>query len=117
MSMLWHSTGITQVITGNKNRRNTSFAMHQGVQRTCSACCLFLAPPSGMAPLEITQFKATADTGTSYLLATLLIASSKGSSCSIGILENRRPEGGGLAAEYFPVKRPCPRGESVDVFR
>lgn len=53
-----------------------------------------------------------AETGTSYLLAIRRIVSNSGSSCSIGMLENRRPDGGGLDAEYFPVRRPWPSGES-----
>lgn len=81
--------------------------------RTCSACSRFLAPPSGIAPLQITQFNATADTGTPCFAAIARIVSKRGSSSCIGMLENRRPEGGGFAAEYLPVRRPWPRGESV----
>jgi hypothetical protein len=80
---------------------------------TCSACDRFLAPPRGIAPLAMTQPRATAETGTSWSFAIFLMTSNKGSSCSIGILENLLPDGGGLVAEYFPVRRPIASGESV----
>ena len=33
------------------------------------------------------------------------------STISIGWVENPRAPGGGFAAEYLPVRRPCPMGE------
>jgi hypothetical protein len=106
--MLWHS-----VVTHPHIRYYLDSHASRQTVLTCSACDLFLAPPRGMAPLAITQPRATADTGTSCAFAIPLITSSRGSSCSMGMFENFRPDGGGLAAEYLPVRRPMARGESV----
>jgi len=49
---------------------------------TCSACSAFLAPPRGIAPLQITQLSAIADMGTSYFSAKVFISVRRGSICS-----------------------------------
>jgi len=96
---------------------------------TCSACEPVRAPARGIAPFLITQLIAIADIFTSYFSASSFITSSNGCICShekslliLHILSTGqqgdretyfRFEGIGLAAEYFPVRRPWPRGESA----
>ena len=72
----------------------------------------FLAPGIGTAPLAITQFRATwLGSFPPYFSPMRRSSATTPSTTSIGWLEKFRLPGGGLEAEYLPVRRPWPIGE------
>lgn len=81
-----------------RRRFHGSERLERKISRTCLACSAFFAPPSGTQPLLRTQLMATAETLTLRASAIWRISLTSGSISAIGMLENRRPEGGGFSA-------------------
>ena len=96
---------------GRRGRRRQRPAERAGVLRRPAR--RFLAPGIGHGALGDDPVRARPGSGCVPPSASPMRRSSATtrSTCSIGWAEKLRLPGGGLAAEYLPVSRPCPIGE------